>query len=217
MRTNIVFIHVNNQQTGRKCFMVESRDLRVIKTKRLLKETLLTLIQETGFENITVKKLTEQAKINRSTFYAHFYDKYDLLEKTMNEELLSFAEEVAPKSEDDLMATHIPKSLYLKATQYVYQQADFFKIMMGENGPPTFQQQFLQIIKKYMADHLEKFHSQPDKMDMPKGLFISYVAHAYMGVISYWLKSDMQFSPEYMAQKLSQMTLEGPFNVAGLK
>ncbi len=197
--------------------MSESSDLRIVKTKQLLKDALLMLIQEEEFENITVKRLTERAKINRSTFYAHFYDKYDLLEKTIDEELLSFAEEVAPKSDDDLMATHIPTSLYLRATQYIYKQADFFKIMMEESGIPAFQQQFLQIIKKYMATHLEKFHSKQDKMEIPMEFFISYIAHAYIGVISYWLESGMQYSPEYVAQKLANMTIEGPFSVAGLK
>src|SRR5690625_1642603 len=198
-------------------FMRESSDLRIVKTKQLLKDALLMLIQEEGFENITVKKLTERAKINRSTFYAHFYNKYDLLEKTIDEELLSFAEEVAPKSDDDLMITHITTSIYLRATQYIYKQADLFKIMMGQSGIPAFQQQFLQIIKKYMATHLEKFHSKQDKMEIPMELFISYIAHAYIGVISYWLESGMQYSPEYVAQKLANMTIGGPFSVAGLK
>ncbi|PWA08149.1 TetR family transcriptional regulator [Pueribacillus theae] len=197
--------------------MEKSNDLRVIRTKQLIRDALLTLIKEVGLENITVKKLTECAQINRSTFYAHFYDKYDLLESTINDELLSFVEEAAPKSEEELIATHYPKAFYLRAAQYIYQRADFFKIMMGENGIPSFQQQLLQIMKKYMAERLEKFHPQLDKMEIPKEFFISYVAHANIGVISYWLESGMQYSPQYVAEKMSNMTVEGPLSVAGIK
>ncbi|MBO0992961.1 TetR-like C-terminal domain-containing protein [Bacillus sp. SD088] len=85
------------------------------------------------------------------------------------------------------------------------------------NGIPSFQQQFLKIIEEYMLDHLEKYHPSPNRMEIPKELFIHYVAHGYVGVISYWLENDMQYSSEYMAEKLSQMTIKGPFSVAGLK
>lgn len=197
--------------------MEKSNDLRVIKTRQLLKDALLTLIKDGDFDSITVKKLTDCAQINRSTFYAHFYDKYDLLEKTIKDELLSFVKEVAPKSGEELTSINIPKSFYLRATQYIYQHTNFFKIMMLENGIPSFQQQFLQIIKKHMADHLEKFHPKPDEMGIPKEYLISYVAHAYVGVITYWLESGMQYSPQYVAEKLASMTVKGPLSVAGLK
>ena len=197
--------------------MEKSNDLRVIKTKQLLKDALLALIKEMNFESISVKKLTDRAQINRSTFYAHFYDKYDLLEKTINDELLSFVKEAAPKSGEELTSVNTPKSFYLRATQYIYQHAEFFKIMMGENGISSFQQQFLQIIKRYMANHLEKFHPHPDELGIPREFLISYVAHAYVGVISYWLESEMQYSPQYVAEKLADMTVKGLLSVAGLK
>ncbi|GIN70273.1 TetR family transcriptional regulator [Bacillus sp. J14TS2] len=197
--------------------MEKSNDLRITKTKRLLKEALLALLTKMDFEAITIKKLTMHAQINRSTFYAHFYDKYDLLEKTMNEELIAFVEEVAPKSEEELVLADIPNPFYLRATQYIYQHGEFFKVMMGENGIPSFQQQFLKIIEEYMLNHLEKYHPSPNRMEIPKELFIHYVANGYVGVISYWLENDMQYSSEYMAEKLSQMTIKGPFSVAGLK
>ncbi|WP_193065152.1 TetR/AcrR family transcriptional regulator [Oceanobacillus oncorhynchi] len=197
--------------------MGETNDLRVVKTKQLLKEALLVLLKKIEFEEVTIKKLTEEAQINRSTFYAHFYDKYDLLEKTINDELVSFVEEVAPKNEEELTLTDIPNPFYLRATQYIYKHGEFFKLMMGENGIPFFQQRFLKIIGKHMTEHLKKFHPDPKKMEIPKEIFIYYVAHGYVGVISYWLESGMQYSPEYMAEKLSNMTIEGPFSVAGLK
>ncbi|MBY7142577.1 TetR family transcriptional regulator C-terminal domain-containing protein [Virgibacillus sp. NKC19-3] len=197
--------------------MEKSNDLRVIKTKQFLKEALLVLLKKMDFEEITIMKLTTQAQINRSTFYAHFYDKYDLLEKTINEELLSFVEEVAPKSEEELTLAHIPNPFYVRATKYIYQHGEFFQVMMGENGISSFQQRLLKIIEKYMLDYLEKLHPRPDKMEIPKELFVYYVAHGYVGAISYWLENDMPYSPEYMAEKLSLMTIKGSFHAAGLK
>ena len=54
-------------------------DLRIIRTKESIREALVELIEEKGFEAITVKDITTRAKINRGTFYAHYQDKYDLM------------------------------------------------------------------------------------------------------------------------------------------
>ncbi|WP_066193417.1 TetR-like C-terminal domain-containing protein [Gracilibacillus timonensis] len=115
------------------------------------------------------------------------------------------------------MVGDVPNPFYVRATQYIYQHSTFFKVMFGKNGIPSFQQQFLNIIKMYMMEHIEKLHPSPDKMEIPKELFIHYVAHGYVGVIAYWLENNMQYSPEYMAEKLSHMTINGPYHVAGLR
>lgn len=54
-------------------------DLRVIKTEKILNETLLEILKEKSFEEVKVSDICDKALINRSTFYSHFTDKYDLL------------------------------------------------------------------------------------------------------------------------------------------
>lgn len=54
-------------------------DLRITKTYTLLCNSLLNLLKTSSFDKITVKDICENAMINRSTFYAHFEDKYHLL------------------------------------------------------------------------------------------------------------------------------------------
>jgi AcrR family transcriptional regulator len=56
-------------------------DRRIVKTKRLLENALVKLMIEKGFDKISIKDLTEEADINRGTFYLHYKDKYDLLEQ----------------------------------------------------------------------------------------------------------------------------------------
>ena len=55
-------------------------DERVIKTKKLIKTALSELIQEKGFDHVSITDLTQRANINKGTFYLHYQDKYDLLE-----------------------------------------------------------------------------------------------------------------------------------------
>ena len=54
-------------------------DLRIVKTKKSLYESLLKLMSNKSFEKIKVSDICDSALINRSTFYSHFDDKYELL------------------------------------------------------------------------------------------------------------------------------------------
>ena len=64
--------------------MVKKTDLRVIKTKNLIYNTLIELMKDKTFEEIKVSDICNKALINRSTFYSHYEDKYDLLVDFIN-------------------------------------------------------------------------------------------------------------------------------------
>ncbi len=63
-------------------------DLRVKKTKALIKGAFIELVEAKGFDNVTVKDICNKAMINRNTFYLHYLDKIDLLTKLANEVFL---------------------------------------------------------------------------------------------------------------------------------
>ncbi|MDE5546438.1 MAG: TetR/AcrR family transcriptional regulator [Anaeroplasmataceae bacterium] len=60
-------------------------DLRIVKTKKALKNALLDLLKIETFEKINVSKICEYAKVNRVTFYSHYQDKYDLFQSYIEE------------------------------------------------------------------------------------------------------------------------------------
>jgi AcrR family transcriptional regulator len=59
--------------------VAKRRDRRVERTQQLLREALLSLIREKGFEGLTVQEIIDRANVGRATFYAHFENKDDLL------------------------------------------------------------------------------------------------------------------------------------------
>ena len=63
----------------------EKLDPRVRRTRQLLEQAFIDLIQEKGFQAISVQDITEHAGVNRATFYAHFQDKYALLDNFIRE------------------------------------------------------------------------------------------------------------------------------------
>ncbi|HBY89584.1 MAG TPA: TetR family transcriptional regulator [Aerococcaceae bacterium] len=62
-------------------------DPRVARTRKAIIESFIQLSERKPFENISVKDITEEALINRATFYNHFLDKYDLMEKALFEDV----------------------------------------------------------------------------------------------------------------------------------
>jgi AcrR family transcriptional regulator len=66
----------------------EKLDPRVKRTRVLLEDAFMALIQEKGFQSVTVQDITERAGVNRATFYAHFPDKYALLDHNIRQGFL---------------------------------------------------------------------------------------------------------------------------------
>ena len=72
----------------------EKKDLRIVRTKKYLYEALMVLLKEKTFEEIKVSDICEEALVNRSTFYSHYNDKYDLLDAFIKDVKISLKEEL---------------------------------------------------------------------------------------------------------------------------
>ncbi len=73
-------------------------DPRVTRTRKLIREALVSLLVDRNFESITVQDIAGRATVNRATFYAHFTDKFALLDAMIREDLASHLSEGDPLS-----------------------------------------------------------------------------------------------------------------------
>ncbi|WP_110931290.1 TetR family transcriptional regulator [Paenibacillus bouchesdurhonensis] len=70
--------------------MTEAKvDPRIVRTRKLIMDAFVLLSTRKEFKDITIKDITSEATVNRATFYYHFTDKYDLLEKVLTEDLMT--------------------------------------------------------------------------------------------------------------------------------
>ncbi|NEN84893.1 TetR/AcrR family transcriptional regulator [Paenibacillus elgii] len=74
-------------------------DVRVYKTKKSISEAFVQLLHEKDFSHITVKDICTRSLTSKSTFYSHFLDKYDLLEKLVKKHVDTFEREIARRFE----------------------------------------------------------------------------------------------------------------------
>src|SRR5512141_1527903 len=95
----------------------EKLDPRVKRTRALLEQAFMALAQEKGFQALTVQDITERAGVNRATFYAHFPDKYALLDHCIQQ---GFAQEIDKRM---LNACHLTlenlRSLIVAVCEYI--------------------------------------------------------------------------------------------------
>ncbi len=69
--------------------MTETKtDPRILRTRKSIMDSFIELSSKKEFKDITIKDITTEAMINRATFYYHFEDIYDLLDKVLSEVLL---------------------------------------------------------------------------------------------------------------------------------
>lgn len=198
-------------------------DLRIIRTKESIREALVELIEEKGFEAITVKDITTRAKINRGTFYAHYQDKYDLMTKCEEEIMLEISR-IAKQNFPAVIATLETDSLNSKPFQlaillfeYLNENNGFMKALLGPKGDLSFQTRLKDFMWKTIFGNESNALIKKDSLLVPAQYLVSYIASAHIGVIQQWLNSGRKETPHEMALILSTITLNGPFFAAGLK
>jgi AcrR family transcriptional regulator len=127
-------------------------DLRIIRTRESIQKALFELIEEKGFEAITVKDITTRAKINRGTFYAHYQDKFDLMTKC-EEEIMHTMSLIAKKNLPTVLSaleSNLPMeaqmALVVSLFEFFNEYSGVFKALLGSNRDVSFQTRFKNFI-----------------------------------------------------------------------
>ncbi|MEH7504184.1 TetR/AcrR family transcriptional regulator [Neobacillus drentensis] len=197
----------------------KSTDRRIIRTKLLIRDALTELMEEKGFEGITVRDLTEKAAINRGTFYLHYHDKYDLLEQS-EAEILTEIEKIAltinPTDFMNFNSENEPFPFIVNLFEFFHENSSFMKVILGPKGDASFQGKLKDFIKQtFFQNIMSKI--KRENLLVPVDYLFAYVSSAHLGVIQHWLESGMEKSPREIAMILSRITLLGPRNALGFK
>jgi AcrR family transcriptional regulator len=195
---------------------VTKLDPRVIRTRRLLRESFMKLVGEKGYWDITIQDITDRATLNRVTFYLHYDNKEDLLVQTTNyiqDELVKRVE--TPKEGAS------PRELVLEALAANFQvfadYADFMKAMLGKDGVWSFI--FAMQDYQYQAhmNTLMKLKNFTPEEGQEIQIVLRYMHSAFMGVLQWWLANGMSRSKEDMAQIVYKLSTQGIYRCLGYK
>ena len=156
-------------------------------------------------QDITVRELTDMADLNRGTFYLHYKDVFDLLEKTEAELQEDFNQLVCKHDAVDLKQR--PSVIFNEIYSLVYDNADLIEILLGENGDLSFVNRLKQLIReKCLKDWMEVFRSgNAAAFDA----FFSFIVSGCIGLVQYWLQTGLKETPEQMAKLTEHIITKG--------
>ncbi len=181
-------------------------DPRVIRTRILLRESLMSLIPEKGFDAITIQDITNRATLNHATFYLHYRDKDDLLTRIID----SVVEEIAAIPVNILLSPDINtiRLISVQLFEHIAAHEPFYRIMLQEPSVAPYMQKIQTHIEQIGMRWLSTA-SSADELLTPPDLFISFIGAAYLGIVKWWVLNDMPYSPEYMAGQFMRLAVTG--------
>jgi AcrR family transcriptional regulator len=179
--------------------MARRLDRRVQRTRKLLREALLALILEEGYDAISIQDITDKANLGRATFYLHFKDKDELLLEVMDEFIQDFLQQVPQLSQaqwrlDDSKA--IAKIFDFAADHY-----DLYRILIMGSGGITASRQLQHTIAENIRACIEEEMETRDVQPIISADFIAnHFAGSLLGTIYWWLDKDLPYTVEEMAE-----------------
>lgn len=173
-------------------------DRRVQYTKRALTNALIELMRENHISKISVKALCASADVNRSTFYAHFRNQYDLLAYIEAEALSDLKTRLL--DDDEPRTRNVEKIL-----EYAQENADVF-IMLLDESDGSFQQQIMELA--HLVDLQMSDQEEAVAADELEYMYLFAVSGA-LAMLSRWLKKGTPQSPAEMSDLLLRMIQHG--------
>ncbi|TSB47391.1 TetR/AcrR family transcriptional regulator [Alkalicoccobacillus porphyridii] len=178
-------------------------DRRKQYTKMVLKDGLIQLLKEKPISSVTVKELCELADVNRSTFYSHYKDPYDLLDKMGEEIVVDMTATLNSynfkKEEEVLQMTE-------KILEYVATKSEICQVLLSEHGETAFKRRVMKLTQQIIMEKwLDDYHLRGKLSDYIPLLILS----GSIEVIKNWLGNGRQESTAEMASLIHHFTNYG--------
>lgn len=191
--------------------MSRKLDPRVQRTRQMFEEALLNLLEEKDYQKITVQEITKRASLNRATFYLHYYDKDELLEQCLDQALEELRTSVNMPEIEFQYHSDTPHPTFVRLFEQMMKNSRFYKIMLAEEKIPYFTEHVKKVIEQFVEQGSSFLEKDNIQQRVPSNIKNAYITSAYLGVIIWWLKNDMPYTPTYMSKQLTIMSTVGPF------
>ena len=174
------------------------KDIRIVKTKALLQQALLSLLQHKSLDNIKVAQLCKEANVSRGTFYLHYTDVAQLFGEYF-EELTDDLRKAyyEPYVRTHFQIEHIDSDM-IRIFHHVQKHQAFYKIVFDPNTPLAHYYQFFDLIRSLVRESVE-----PHEEDVE--FIVSSSANLIIGFIMQWVREDFKQTP----QQMNEMLLKG--------
>ncbi len=176
-------------------------NLCVRRTKKLLREALIELIEERGFDSLTVGEISERALVSRATFYRNYQDKYDLVEQIFAEAMQSLLIAI---SEPEIV--HSPQT-WERFFDHIGQYERLYHALLGRKGSPW----FVMKMRASIVDLVKGFRQleipgAPPLYPAADELVPDLVAAIFVEAITWWLEQGKPYTTQEISRRCTLLS-----------
>jgi AcrR family transcriptional regulator len=188
-------------------------DLRVIRTRKALRDAFTSLVCERGLEAVTVQDVAERAMVNRATFYRHFRDKFDLMHFTIDSLVADLAWRPVPTDPSSFSfedAVDHTEAILMRLAQH----ADLFRAVLALGGGPRLTLKMQRFVEEVIRHRLEVLGHLDTAI--PLEMIVPILSRWSTALWSWWLMERMPYPPREMAVYVVTLLRDGPLRCLGL-
>lgn len=171
-------------------------DRRQKRTQTAIFAAFGTLLEQKSYSHITVQDILDAANIGRSTFYAHFATKDDLLKAVCRELFRHIVDSAMDASHTRGLYSDqaAPPSVFCHLLQHLERNGNLVRLLCGENGD-LFQRYFKESLNELVRTQVMGNAGGGDP-DLPREFLVNHISGSFVEMVLWWLKGNRQYTPE---------------------
>ncbi len=179
------------------------KNVRLRRTQKLLREALIALIEERGFDALTIGELTERAMVSRAAFYRNYQDKYDLVDQIFAEAMRTLLAAVG-----DLGHDH-PAEIWVAFFEHIAEYERLYRALLGKQGSPWFVRKMRVALAGLINERGQIPHGS-NAADRPVHSFADtfvpdLVSTLFVEAITWWLEQGRPYTPREIATRTARL------------
>lgn len=188
--------------------MVNMTDLRIIKTLENIRNGFSLCINQKKFSAITVKDITTAAKVNRSTFYKYYIDKYHLRDSLIKSTLEELSADITLESFHlEHNRVNISLDILSKQLQFMYDHKEWYLILWNKNTELYVYDEMLHIFERRTRENLRTLLNETENTEIhlteKQELFVRLFANSAMTTVKWWY----EYAPNLSSKDVSQIII----------
>jgi AcrR family transcriptional regulator len=192
---------------------INQKDLRVIKTKRGLREAFLRLLPEKGYDAISIQDIATEAEAARVTFYRHYANKEELLIDCIDVIYEDLAGHIRQIPVAEFQQGFSPMLYFYQQLQ---EDGKIYRLLSTSQAGQVLTKRLIELFAKRIKMRMEEGFPA-EQLLAPIDIIAYHIASAQIGLANWWLENGEPYPPEYMARISFWLSMAGSARGFGLE